>query len=199
MVVTSLAGCAVVAAAVFGAAFVRARKHVQRRAEPELVIRELRHEECGALEKRFESTTASALRAMLDAVGPDAPSLFIGWKGREPMCVAWVSWAGPLAPVARAAYPHYPEIYSVEVHAGDRSKGMGSQILAHCEGVAIARGFAGIVSAVAVSNHDAYALYLRLGYAEPQRVEVDAMTGTDLAARENRTGHMPMRYLVKSL
>lgn len=203
MLMTGLAGCALAVAAV-GVFRAGADAHAQRRLVQRLEIRALAESEMDAVRDRFASTRRDALDAVMAEQRAGVSSLLVGWSDGVPVCTASVHWDGPRNETARAMFPECAEIHSVEVDPGIRSGGVGSRLLAVCEGLAASRGVRCMGLAVALDNYHAYALYLRLGYTESQRLEyepADSVSPPDTLFDANAAPPPSnrVRFLIKSL
>jgi ribosomal protein S18 acetylase RimI-like enzyme len=203
MLMTSLAGC-VLAVAAIGVFRAGADAHAQRRLVQRLDVRAITSGEMAAVRDRFASTTGPALDAVMAEQDAGMSSLLVGWFEGAPVCVASIHWDGPRNDAARTMFPECAEIHSVEVDPGIRSGGVGSRLLAVCEGLAVARGVHCMGLAVALDNYHAYALYLRLGYTESQRLEyepADSVSPPDTLFDANAAPppSNKVRFLIKSL
>ncbi|MDB5818297.1 MAG: putative acetyltransferase [Rhizobacter sp.] len=203
MLMSGLAGC-VLAAAAFGVFRAGADAHAQRRIARGLDVHPITADEVAAVRDKFASTSGPALDAVMAEQNAGLSSLLVGWSDGVPVCVATVLWEGPRNSTARAMFPECAEIHSVEVDPGIRSGGVGSRLLAVCEGLAIGRGLRCTGLAVALDNYHAYALYLRLGYTESQRLEYepeDSVSPPDTLFDANAAPppSNKVRFLIKSL
>lgn len=203
MLMTGLAGC-VLAVAAIGVFRVGIDAHAQRRIAQRLDVHALTASEMAAVRDKFASTTGAALDAVMAEQDAGLSTLMVGWSDGVPVCVASIHWDGPRNETARAMFPECAEIHSVEVDPAVRSGGVGSRLLAVCEGAAIARGVRCIGLAVALDNYHAYALYLRLGYTESQRLEyepADSVSPPDTLFDANAAPppSNKVRFLLKSL
>ena len=137
---------------------------------------------------------SDALAARLDG----RATIVAARVGARPVGMAVLRWDGPVDPAPRAVHAGMAEVRLIEVVASMRSQGVGSRLLAVCEGLVIARGHTSIGIPMAVGNIHAYALCLRLGYAEPVRVEYPPSTAEDGGGSSMRAA-TPLRFLVKTL
>jgi GNAT superfamily N-acetyltransferase len=140
----------------------------------------------------FAGRSSEQLQALLVAQLAGSASCLVAWLGEQPVGMASIAWDGPREAKVRESCPECPEVHSIEVEATRRSEGIGSRLLAHAEGLILARGHACAGLAVAIDNVHAYALYLRSGYAEPQRIEYE------LPGQHGPSGQpLRWRFLVK--
>lgn len=203
MLMTGLAGC-VLAVAAIGVFRAGADAHAQRRLTQRLEVRAVGVSEAAAVRDKFASTTGAALDEMMAEQDAGLSTLLVGWLDGTPVCTASIHWDGPRNAAARAMFPECAEIHSVEVDPKIRSGGVGSRLLAVCEGMASARGVRCVGLAVALDNYHAYALYLRLGYTESQRLEyepADSVSPPDTLFDANAAPppSNKVRFLLKSL
>ena len=84
----------------------------------------------------------------------------VWWRAQQPCGWALIQWDG------KPTAPDCPDLNDLYVHPTWRGQGIGTQILAACEQIVLARGFARLGLAVNPDhNPRAYALYQRLGYS----------------------------------
>lgn len=164
-------------------------------SDPSMSFRPLVDAEVATLAAVFPSTSEPLLTIRLAQQRAGHSSVIVGWLDGRPVGTATIEWSGPRQALVRTFFPDCAEIHSVEVDASARSDGIGSRLVAVCEGMAIGRGFSCVGLAVAVDNVHAYSLCLRLGYAEERRVEYDLAPGIASAAH----GASRLRFLLKRL
>lgn len=179
-----------VAAAAAGIALLPATR--SRRHRHDMIVSVLTPHEVSDLEGGFGLVSASRIEATLKAQRSGGTSVVaIGILDRV-VGIAAIRWDGPEDAAIRARVPSCPEIHSVEVETTFRSTGVGSRLLAFCEGLASQRDFRFAGASVSLSNVHAYALYLRLGYVHPHIADLDAGTASTPA----RALH---RFMIKAL
>lgn len=100
----------------------------------------------------------SALASLYDE-GSRKRTVLIAWQG-----YGVVQWEGPVAPNARAAFPHAIELNHLWVFDSARGKGAGTALIRAAEQAAAARGHTRVLVGVGEDNPDARRLYERLGY-----------------------------------
>ena len=90
--------------------------------------------------------------------------LLTAWSAGEPLGDVYV-WLEPAdEPEVREYLPGVPLLNHVEVEAGHRNRGIGSELVRAAEDLLVARGHEQVALAVRTDNLDALRLYERLGY-----------------------------------
>jgi GNAT superfamily N-acetyltransferase len=165
--------------------------HVQIRplAEPEIRLLEWHLPEGQALHKhrrRFERQQA------------DEVLYLAAWYDEQPIGHILVNWPGP--PQAElASLRDCPNLEDLRVSEPFRCRGVGSQLLARAEGLAVQRGIQQVGLAVGVANRRARKLYLRRGYQDSGLGEfVNRWRLAEVDGRE-QWGEERCVYLVKRL
>lgn len=102
--------------------------------------------------------------AALYAEGSRKRTVLIAWNGSAPQGYGVVQWEGPVAPNARAAFPHAIELNHLWVFDSARGKGAGTALIRAAEQAAASRGHTQVLVRVGEDNPDARRLYERLGY-----------------------------------
>lgn len=124
--------------------------------------------------------------------------IVVAWLGRRPVGIGFVAWHGVRSEVLRQRWPGVPEIYRLWVQPRYRSVGIGTAIVQHMEGQALARGLSHVGLGVHESNLRARALYLRLGYQPDPLPYIDSYLKT-AADGSSRQVDVSAVFLVKDL
>jgi GNAT superfamily N-acetyltransferase len=100
--------------------------------------------------------------------------LLVAWLDDQPVGDVYL-WRSPVdEPEIREQLPGVPELNHLEVHPDYRSRGIGTQIIAHAEATAAQLGHQRIGICVGVDNPRAHELYIRLGYTDWGHGTVDS-------------------------
>lgn len=95
-----------------------------------------------------------------------ALTYLIAWRDGLPVGHALARWTGAMDEFVSSRIADCAHIEDLFVTPNMRSRGVGSRILAHAEGLALGRGFGRIGLAVGIDNPRARSLYERRGYAD---------------------------------
>ncbi|HKO93170.1 MAG TPA: GNAT family N-acetyltransferase [Polyangiaceae bacterium] len=128
----------------------------------QLKVRKLRTEDVGVLGEHFRSEVDRTHHSDQDA---GHFSFHVAWAGDLPVGHALIRWIGARIPEVALQYPGCPEIYRLVVLEPYRARGIGSQLIAACEGEARARRKGLVGLGVEHANLQARRLYERLGYS----------------------------------
>lgn len=162
-------------------------------------IRQAQEQDLPLLDRAFRSAFQRTHRDDIIDQQAQILSFYVAWLDRAPIGHGFLRWIGPRDSLVRAAFPHCPELYRLEVLEEFRGRSIGTQIISHCEKEAISRGFSTIGLGVSLNNPKASKLYHRLGYKQLTVVEY-----LDEYKRQRDDGTMelvrdPCTWLIKSL
>lgn len=90
----------------------------------------------------------------------------IAWHQGAPVGHVMLRWSGAPDPPVASRLRDCPDIEDLFVLPQHRSRGIGSRLLDHAEGLARAQGYAQVGLGVGVDNPRARALYERRGYRD---------------------------------
>ena len=166
---------------------------------PDVAIRVARHEDFEALEAQLPVATPTRHREWLSQQDDGSVAYVVAWLGERPVGQGLVHWPGPRNQGIAAVLGECPEIYSLGVLEGFRSRGIGTRIVGALEELARERGSSRTGLAVALGNAPASSLYERLGYRRADVASfVDRWRWLDEAG-EVHVEEDECEFLVKSL
>ncbi|MDJ1169388.1 GNAT family N-acetyltransferase [Roseofilum sp. BLCC_M154] len=134
-------------------------------------IRQAEEQDLSLLDRAFQSAFKRTHRDDIIDQQAQILSFYVAWLDSTPVGHGFVRWISPRHSTVRATFPHCPEIYRLEVLEEFRGRSIGTQIISHCEGEAISRGFNTIGLGVSLNNPKASKLYHRLGYKQLTVIE----------------------------
>ncbi|MGI9591125.1 MAG: GNAT family N-acetyltransferase [Myxococcota bacterium] len=143
--------------------------------------------------------TPARHREWLSQQDDGAVAYVVAWLGERPVGQGLIHWPGPRNRDLAAALGECPEIYSLGVLEGFRSRGIGSRIVRALEELASTRGCSRAGLAVALANPEARSLYESLGYRRTDTgTFIDRWRQID-AAGQVHVEEDECEFLVKSL
>lgn len=177
----------------------KSRRHLQKLDRSRLEVRPLQATDLPVLERLGPKVAPGTYAKDWQDQQAGLISMLVVWYGNRPVAAGLVHWSGPRQDAVQTVYPGCPEIFRLHVHPDYRSLGIGSLMIDAFERMARARGLDQIGLGVNYDNPQAFALYQRLGYGEPQ--PSDFMDEFDAPQRNGRIVHHSHRahFLVKSL
>lgn len=142
-----------------GSSATRARKH-----GPVVEIRPLREEDVLQLQLQLPPPHPGIYGARLEQQTRGEGVSLVAWRDARPVGHVFVNRV-PGEPLG-SLLPGAPAIEQLEVHPGQRSRGLGSRLLKAGEELLRREGYTRVVLGVGVDNHAASALYERRGYRD---------------------------------
>jgi ribosomal protein S18 acetylase RimI-like enzyme len=125
--------------------------------------------------------------------------LLTAWSDGSPLGDVYL-WLEPAdEPEVRAYLPGVPLLNHVEVDAGHRNQGIGSELVLAAEKMLARRGHDQVALAVRIDNFDAQRLYERLGYQTWPHDSVECMYVVRLPDGSRKRCPETCNMLVKQL
>ena len=131
-------------------------------------VRPITGAEIGIVESQLDFDWANAQKHLerLNLQQRGEAVYLVAWHDRLPAGHGLLKWAGAEEEPMASRLVGCPDIEDLFVHPAYRSRGTGSQILSHAEGLAGRQGFDLIGLGVDIGNDRARLLYERLGYRD---------------------------------
>ncbi|MEV0718155.1 GNAT family N-acetyltransferase [Asanoa sp. NPDC050611] len=163
---------------------------------PRTVVRPCRAEDLDALERGLPTGLNRYHEARFRRQGEGLSTFLVAYDGDGPVGSGEILWSGAKEPEVRERFPACPEINGLGVVAARQGRGVGTAIIRAAEELAASRGMRWIGMGVADDNGRAAALYLRLGYVDPDCRYLDRYQWVDEHGARHDIAD-PCRFLVK--